>query len=148
MLKKKKSNLTFYKIYVIIKEVRRLASAPVLKVLICTWVVLDFVILHRNDTIEVMKKLVVIDGKSVFYRGYYAMRSLSRADGTPTGGVYGFIVLAFEVIKRLTPDYVIVAWDKKGTSTARRTEIYPEYKSGRKKPPEDFFAQIPLLVDL
>ena len=140
--------MTFYKIYVIIKEVRRLASAPVLKVLICTWVVLDFVILHRNDTIEVMKKLVVIDGKSVFYRGYYAMRSLSRADGTPTGGVYGFIVLAFEVIKRLTPDYVIVAWDKKGTSTARRTEIYPEYKSGRKKPPEDFFAQIPLLVDL
>ena len=95
-----------------------------------------------------MKKLVIIDGKSVFYRGYYAMSSLSRADGTPTGGVYGFIVLAFEVIKKLHPDYVIVAWDKKGTSTARRTEIYPEYKAGRKKPPEDFFAQIPLLVDL
>ncbi len=95
-----------------------------------------------------MKKLVVIDGKSVFYRGYYAMSSLSRADGTPTGGVYGFIVLAFEVIKKIKPDYVIVAWDKKGTSTARRTEIYPEYKAGRKKPPEDFFAQIPLLIDL
>ncbi|MBS7346570.1 MAG: DNA polymerase I [Candidatus Sacchiramonaceae bacterium] len=95
-----------------------------------------------------MKKLVVIDGKSVFYRGYYAMSSLSRADGTPTGGVYGFIVLAFEVIKRIKPDYVIVAWDKKGTSTARRTEIYPEYKAGRKKPPEDFFAQIPLLIEL
>ncbi len=91
---------------------------------------------------------MIIDGKSVFYRGYYAMSSLSRADGTPTGGVYGFIVLAFEVIKKLHPDYVIVAWDKKGTSTARRTEIYPEYKAGRKKPPEDFFAQIPLLVDL
>ena len=37
-----------------------------------------------------MKKLVVIDGKSVFYRGYYAMENLSTADGTPTGGVYGF----------------------------------------------------------
>jgi len=33
-----------------------------------------------------MKRLVVIDGKSVFYRGYYAMPGLSTADGTPTGG--------------------------------------------------------------
>lgn len=73
------------------------------------------------------------------------MSSLSTADGKPTGGVYGFAALAFEVIKQLSPDYVIVAWDKKGTSTARRTEIYPEYKAGRKKPPEDFFEQIPLL---
>ena len=32
-----------------------------------------------------MKKLVIIDGKSVFYRGYYAMNNLSTADGTPTG---------------------------------------------------------------
>lgn len=95
-----------------------------------------------------MKKLVIIDGKSVFYRGYYAMNNLSTADGTPTGGVYGFVMLAFEVIRKLHPDYVVVAWDKKGTSTARRTVIYPEYKAGRKKPPEDFFAQIPILMDL
>lgn len=71
-----------------------------------------------------MKKLVIIDGKSVFYRGYYAMSTLSTADGIPTGGVYGFIMLAFEVIKKLH-DYVVVAWDKKGTSTSRRTAIYP-----------------------
>ena len=41
-----------------------------------------------------MKRLVVIDGKSVFYRGYYAMPGLSMVDGTPTGGVYGFVSLA------------------------------------------------------
>ena len=70
-----------------------------------------------------MKKLVIIDGKSVFYRGYYAMSNLATADGTPTGGVYGFASLAFEVIRKLKPDYVVVAWDKKGTSTARRSEI-------------------------
>ena len=33
------------------------------------------------------KRLVIIDGKSVFYRGYYAMPGLSTVDGTPTGGV-------------------------------------------------------------
>lgn len=94
-----------------------------------------------------MKKLVIIDGKSVFYRGYYAMSNLATADGTPTGGVYGFASLAFEVIRKLKPDYVVVAWDKKGTSTARRSEIYPEYKAGRKKAPDDFYEQIPLLKD-
>ena len=94
-----------------------------------------------------MKKLVIIDGKSVFYRGYYAMSNLGTADGTPTGGIYGFASLAFEVIRKLKPDYVVVAWDKKGTSTARRSEIYPEYKAGRKKAPDDFYEQIPLLKD-
>lgn len=95
-----------------------------------------------------MKRLVVIDGKSVFYRGYYAMPGLSLKDGTPTGGVYGFASLALEVIKKLEPDYVAVAWDKKGTSIRRRLELLPTYKAGRKKPPEDFFAQLPLLNEL
>ena len=94
-----------------------------------------------------MKKLVIIDGKSVFYRGYYAMGNLSLEDGTPTGGVYGFASLAFEVIRKLKPDYVVVAWDKKGTSTAKRSTIYPEYKAGRKKAPDDFYEQIPLLKE-
>ena len=94
-----------------------------------------------------MKRLVIIDGKSVFYRGYYAMGNLSLSDGTPTGGVYGFASLAFEVIRKLNPDYVVVAWDKKGTSISRRLEIFDGYKAGRKKAPDDFYAQIPILHD-
>lgn len=94
------------------------------------------------------KRLVVIDGKSIFYRGYYAMPNLSLADGTPTGGVYGFASLAIELIKKLKPDYVAVAWDKKGTNIRKRREIYPEYKAGRKPAPDDFYAQIPILYEL
>ena len=94
------------------------------------------------------KRLAVIDGKSVFYRGYYAMPGLSMADGTPTGGVYGFTSLAIELIKKLNPDYVAVAWDKKGTNIRKRREIYPEYKAGRKPAPDDFYAQIPILYEL
>lgn len=94
------------------------------------------------------KRLVLIDGMSVFYRGYFAMPGLSLADGTPTGGVYGFASIAVEVIKKLEPDYVIVAWDKTKTATRKRKQMYPEYKAGRTRPPEDFFAQIPLLHDL
>ncbi|MBR3233190.1 hypothetical protein IKF74_02855 [Candidatus Saccharibacteria bacterium] len=95
-----------------------------------------------------MKRLVVIDGKSVFYRGYYAMGALSTSDGTPTGGVYGFAAIAMELVRKLSPDKVVVAWDKAKTSVSKRVAIYSEYKAGRKKPPEDFFAQIPLLREL
>jgi DNA polymerase-1 len=94
------------------------------------------------------KRLVIIDGKSVFYRGYYAMPSLSTKDGTPTGGVYGFAVMALEVVKKLKPDYVCVAWDKRHTNIRKRLELYPKYKAGRKPAPPDFYEQIPLLYDM
>lgn len=94
------------------------------------------------------KRLVVIDGKSVFYRGYYAMPNLATKEGIPTGGVYGFAVMALEVIKRLKPDYVAVAWDKPKTNIRKRLEIYPEYKAGRKPAPPDFYLQIPILHEL
>ncbi len=94
------------------------------------------------------KKLAIIDGLSVFYRGYYAMGGLSTKDGTPTGGIYGFTAMALELIKKLKPDYVCVAWDKPKTNVRRRLAVYPQYKAGRKRPPPDFYAQIPILHEL
>lgn len=94
------------------------------------------------------KKLAVIDGKSVFYRGYYAMPNLATKDGTPTGGVFGFATMALEVIRRLKPDYVAVAWDKPKTNIRKRLEMYPEYKAGRKPAPADFHEQVPVLHEL
>ncbi len=76
------------------------------------------------------------------------MPNLSTADGTPTGGVFGFASLAIELIKKLEPDYVAVAWDKPKTNIRRRREIYPEYKAGRKAAPPDFYEQIPILHEL
>jgi DNA polymerase-1 len=98
--------------------------------------------------VQQRKKLAVIDGKSVFYRGYYAMPNLTTKDGTPTGGVYGFCAMALELIKRLQPDYVAVAWDKPKTNIRKRLEIYPDYKAGRKPAPPDFYAQIPILHEV
>lgn len=92
-------------------------------------------------------RLVLIDGKSVFYRGYYAMGALSLPDGTPTGGIYGFAAIAMEIVKKLHPTKVVVAWDSK-TSVSKRRAIYPDYKAGRVKPGEDFYAQIPYLEEL
>src|ERR1700744_3617857 len=94
------------------------------------------------------KKLAIIDGKSVFYRGYYAMPNLATKDGTPTGGVFGFATMALEVIRRLKPDYVAVAWAKPKTNIRKRLALYPEYKAGRKPAPPDFYAQVPVLHEL
>lgn len=94
------------------------------------------------------KKLAIIDGKSVFYRGYYAMPNLSTGDGVPTGGVFGFATMALELIKKLQPDYVCVAWDKPKTNIRKRLQMYPDYKAGRKPAPPDFYTQIPILHDL
>ncbi len=94
------------------------------------------------------KRLAIIDGKSVFYRGYYAMPNLATDEGIPTGGVFGFATMALEVIRRLKPDYVAVAWDKPKTNIRKRLELYPEYKAGRKPAPADFYDQIPILHDL
>lgn len=99
-------------------------------------------------TVSNRKKLAIIDGKSVFYRGYYAMPNLATKDGTPTGGVFGFATMALEVIRRLKPDYVCVAWDKPKTNIRKRLELYPEYKAGRKPAPPDFYEQVPLLHEL
>ena len=89
----------------------------------------------------------MIDGKSVFYRGYYAMPALSLSDGTPTGGVYGFAAIAMEIVHKLNPTKIVVAWDSK-TSTSKRKALYDGYKAGRVKPGDDFYAQIPLLEQL
>lgn len=97
---------------------------------------------------ERRKKLAIIDGKSVFYRGYYAMPNLSTREGIPTGGVFGFTTMALELIKKLQPDYVCVAWDKPKTNIRKRLQMYPEYKAGRKPAPPDFYTQIPILHDV
>lgn len=76
------------------------------------------------------------------------MPGLSTKNGVPTGGVFGFASLAIELIKKLEPDYVAVAWDKPKTNIRKRRELYPEYKAGRKPAPPDFYEQIPILHEL
>lgn len=103
-----------------------------------------------NDTPDNHGKKVfaLIDGKSVFYRGYYAMPHLTTKDGKPTGGVYGFASLALELVRRIKPDYVAVAWDKPKTNIRRRKAIYDGYKANRHPAPADFYEQVPILHNL
>lgn len=88
------------------------------------------------------KTLVVIDGKSVLYRGYYAMGDLATPEGKPTGATYGFAMMGLRILKEFDPDYVVVAWDKSKTNIRARQQLYEEYKANRKPMPEDLRAQL------
>ena len=95
---------------------------------------------------EQQKKLLVIDGKSIFYRAYYSF-SLSSGE-TPTGAVFGFFRIVFDIIRKVNPDDIVIAWDKPKTNIRGRKKIYALYKAGRKKPEMDFYEQIPVLMEI
>lgn len=88
------------------------------------------------------KTLVVIDGKSVLYRGYYAMGNLATPQGRSTGASYGFAMMGLRILKEFDPDYIVVAWDKSKTNIRARQQRYAEYKANRQPMPQDLREQI------
>ena len=95
-----------------------------------------------------MKKLLLADGNSMLFRGYYAtaygMR-MTAPDGTPTNAVFAFANMLQKAIDLISPDSILVAFDA-GKHTFRH-DIYPEYKGGRKPAPDDLVPQFKLARD-
>jgi DNA polymerase-1 len=92
------------------------------------------------------KKLFLIDGHSLLYRAYYAIRNLSTSKGFPTNGIFGFISMLRKLKDKEGPDYLGVVFDVEGPTI--RHEAYKEYKAQRKPMPEDLAVQIPVLKKL
>ena len=90
-----------------------------------------------------MKKFLIIDGSSIFYRAFYALPNLTAPSGEPTGAVVGFANIILKVLREYSPDFVAVALDT--AKETFRNEIFPEYKATRPKMPDDLAAQLPLL---
>ncbi len=85
--------------------------------------------------------LTLIDGNSLLFRAYYGVHSrLTRADGTPTGAVYGFMNMILPILGAAKPDDTFVCvFDASRISF--RQNIYPEYKANRTDTPADLIAQ-------
>lgn len=91
-----------------------------------------------------MKKLILIDGSGLIYRGFYAIPPFLRApDGTQTNAVFGFTNILLSLLSVHKPDYMAVALDKRGP-TFRHKE-FKEYKATRVKAPQELYDQIPLV---
>lgn len=90
-----------------------------------------------------MEKLIIIDGNSLLFRGYFAMKPMVTKDGVYTQGVYSFINMLNRILQEGKPDYIAVAFDMRKPTF--RHEIYKDYKGGRQKTPPELLAQIPIL---
>lgn len=96
-----------------------------------------------------MARILLIDGNSILNRAFYGImgnKMLMTEDGTYTNAVYGFLSILFKVQEELKPEYLVVAFDKKGKT--KRHELYSEYKANRKGMPEELAMQMPMIKEV
>ena len=88
------------------------------------------------------KTLILIDGHALAYRQYFALErtAMKTADNQPTWAVYGFFKAIFDLIMKIHPDYIAVAFDV-GRRTFR-TEKFEEYKANREAMPDTLRIQL------
>ena len=84
--------------------------------------------------------LYLIDGHSLTFKAYYAIRGLTSPSGQSTGAVYGFLRMLLKYFDEWQPQWFAVVFDT-GKPTFR-SELYPQYKANREAPPEDFGQQM------
>lgn len=92
-----------------------------------------------------MKKFLVIDGSSIFYRAFYAMPPLTAPSGEPTGALVGFANIILKIIREQSPELVAVAFD--ASKKTFRNEIFSDYKANRQAMPDELVAQLPLIKE-
>lgn len=93
-----------------------------------------------------MERILLVDGSSLIFRAFYAIRNLTTLDGIPTNAVYGFLSMYYKALEEYKPDYVCVAFDRSGPTL--RTQDYEDYKAGREKTPSELSGQFGILKDI
>ena len=93
-----------------------------------------------------MKKLILIDGNSLLFRAYFAMRPMVTSKGMHTQGVFAFVNMLNKIISDYEPSHIAVAFDMKGGTF--RHDVYKEYKAGRLKTPPELLAQVPIMHEV
>ena len=93
-----------------------------------------------------MNKLILIDGNSLLFRAYFAMRPMVTSKGIHTQGVFAFVNMLGKILNDYEPTHMAVAFDLKGGTF--RHDVYKDYKAGRLKTPPELLSQIPLLHDV
>ncbi|MCF0218411.1 MAG: DNA polymerase I [Muribaculaceae bacterium] len=91
-------------------------------------------------------RLFLLDAYGLIYRAYYGLINAPRftAKGLNTSAIYGFCNTLMEVLRKEEPDYIAVCFDPPKGHTFRH-DVYPEYKAGRAKQPEDITNAVPYI---
>ena len=92
--------------------------------------------------------MYIFDGTALVYRAFYALPSMTTANGKPTNAVFGLAKMLVKFMnEHLEPgDHVIFVLDTKG-KTFRHT-LFEEYKANRAGAPDDMIVQLPFVEKL
>ncbi len=83
----------------------------------------------------------LIDGSLYVFRAWHSMPDeFFDSDGHPVNAVHGFTRFLCELLERVRPEHIAVAFDASLTSSFRNA-IYPAYKANRDLPPPDLERQ-------
>ncbi|MBR0195379.1 MAG: DNA polymerase I [Paludibacteraceae bacterium] len=95
-----------------------------------------------------MKKLLLIDAYAMIFRAYYAFIRAPRMNskGENTSAIFGFCVTLEDLLKKINPTHVGVAFDPAGGTF--RHEAYEQYKAQRPETPEDIRKAVPVIKQL
>lgn len=97
-----------------------------------------------------MKRIVIIDGYSLFFRAYFATaytgQFMHTSEGLPTNAIFSFSNMMFRVLGEHNFTHILVALDPGGKTF--RHEMMPEYKGTRSETPEEMRPQFELLPRL
>jgi len=95
-----------------------------------------------------MKKLLLIDAYAMIFRAYYAFIRAPRMNskGENTSAIFGFCVTLEDLLKKINPTHVAVAFDPEGGTF--RHEAYEQYKAQRPETPEDIRKAVPVIKQL
>lgn len=95
-----------------------------------------------------MKKLLLIDAYAMIFRAYYAFIRVPRMNskGENTSAIFGFCVTLEDLIKKINPTHIGVAFDPAGGTF--RHEAYEQYKAQRPETPEDIRKAVPVIKQI
>lgn len=93
-----------------------------------------------------MKTLTVIDTFGLFFRLFYALKSLKNSKGKDSGMIKGFADFIYTLESEFQSDYIIFALDSKGEGV--RNDIDKDYKSNRTEPPQELKEQLPICIQM
>jgi len=101
-----------------------------------------------NRALVAEKKLLLIDAYAMIFRAYYAFIRAPRMNskGENTSAIFGFAITLDDLLKKVNPTHVGVAFDPKGGTF--RHEAYEQYKAQRPETPEDIRKAVPVIKQL
>jgi DNA polymerase-1 len=92
--------------------------------------------------------LYLVDASVFIFRAYYSVPlEFTDRNGNPVNAVHGFARFLGDLLEKLSPEHIAVAFDE-SLEQSYRNEIYPAYKANREPAPPELKSQFALCREL